>query len=72
VLFGLKGEERGHLILGCSEKLNIDMRELVPLVSPLINGKGGGSPSLVELAGENVENIAQALEKAQQFIKKKT
>lgn len=71
VLFGLKKEERGHLILACSEKLDIDMRELVPLVSPLINGKGGGKPSLVELAGESVENIAQALEKAQQFIEKK-
>jgi alanyl-tRNA synthetase len=71
VLFGLKGEERGHLILGCSEKLDIDMRELVPLVSPLINGKGGGRPSLVELAGENIENIAQALDKAQKFIEKK-
>jgi alanyl-tRNA synthetase len=72
VLFGLKGEERGHLILACSEKLNMDMRELVPLVSPLINGKGGGSPSLVELVGENVENISQALDEAQQFIEKKT
>ena len=71
VLFGLKGKERGHLILACSEKLNIDMRELVPLVSPLINGKGGGNPSLVELVGENVENIAAALDKAQQFIEKK-
>ena len=71
VLFGLKGEERGHLILACSENLNLDMRELVPLVSPLINGKGGGNPSLVELVGKNVENIAQALEKAQEFIKKK-
>lgn len=72
VLFGLKGEERGHLILACSENLNIDMRELVPLVSPLINGKGGGNPSLVELVGENIENMAQALEKAQEFIEKKT
>ena len=71
VLFGLKEKERGLLILACSEKLNIDMRELVPLVSPLINGKGGGNPSLVELVGENVENIAKALEKAQQFIEKK-
>jgi alanyl-tRNA synthetase len=71
VLFGLKKEERGYLILACSEKLDIDMRELVPLVSPLINGKGGGKPSLVELAGKSVENIAQALEKAQQFIEKK-
>jgi alanyl-tRNA synthetase len=70
VLFGLKGKERGHLVMACAEGLNIDMRELVPLVSPLINGKGGGNPSLVELVGENVENIASALDKAQQFIEK--
>ncbi len=72
VLFGLKGKERGHLILACAEGLHIDMRELVPVVSPLINGKGGGNPSLVELVGEKVENIAAALDKAQQFIEKKT
>ena len=71
VLLGLKGEERGHLILACSESLNIDMRELVPEVSPLIKGKGGGSPSLVEVSGEEKENLEQALEKAFEFIKKK-
>lgn len=71
VLFGLKGKERGHLILACSEKLNLDMRDVIPVVSPLINGKGGGSPSLVELVGEDAENIPQALEEARQFIEKK-
>ncbi len=71
VLFGLKGEERGHLILACSENINIDMREIVPLVSPLIKGKGGGRPSLVEIAGEETENLEQALERAFEFIKKK-
>ncbi len=71
VLFGLKGEERGHIILGCSENINIDMREIVPLVSPLIKGKGGGRPSLVEIAGEEIENLEQALERAFEFIKKK-
>lgn len=71
VLFGLKGEERGHLILACSENINIDMREIVPLVSPLIKGKGGGRSSLVEIAGEEIENLEQALERAFEFIKKK-
>jgi alanyl-tRNA synthetase len=71
VLFGLKREERGHLILACSESLNLDMREIIPLVSPLIKGKGGGSPSLVEVAGEQRENLVQALEKAHEFVKKK-
>ncbi|NIM59179.1 MAG: hypothetical protein GTO16_09595 [Candidatus Aminicenantes bacterium] len=71
VLFGQEGEERGHLILACSENLDIDMRELVPLVSPLIKGKGGGRPSLVEVAGEEKENLNQALNKAFEFVKKK-
>jgi alanyl-tRNA synthetase len=71
VLMGLKGEERGHLILACSQNLNIDMRELVPQVSPLMKGKGGGSPSLVEIAGEEKENLEQALDKAFEFIKDK-
>ncbi|NIO49545.1 MAG: hypothetical protein GTN73_08965 [Candidatus Aminicenantes bacterium] len=71
VLFGLKGKERGHLILARSENLDIDMREAVPLVSPLIKGKGGGRPSLVEVAGEEKENLEQALERAFEFIKKK-
>ena len=71
VLLGLKGEERGHLILARSEGFDIDMRELIPLVSPLIKGKGGGNPSLVELVAEDKEKVAAALEKAHTFIEKK-
>jgi alanyl-tRNA synthetase len=71
VLYGLKREKSGHLILAASENLNLDMRELVPLLSPLIKGKGGGSSSLVEMAGEETENLKLALEKANDFVKKK-
>lgn len=71
VLFGIKGEERGHLVLACSQSLNIDMREIVPAVSSLIKGKGGGSPSLVEVAGEEVENLEFALSKAEEYVKQK-
>ncbi len=64
VLFGLKLENRGHLIFACSESLGVDMRELILIVSPLVEGKGGGSPSLVEIFAKNTENIENALTQA--------
>ncbi len=70
-LFGLKNGERIHVFLACSESLGLDMRELVQVVSPLIEGKGGGRPSLVEISGEKKENLEQALEKAYQHISEK-
>lgn len=72
VLFGLKGEGRANLVLACSENLKLDMRELLPLVSSLIKGKGGGQVSLVEVAGEIPQNVDQALDAAHQYLKKKT
>jgi len=71
VLYALKREKSGHFILAASENLNLDMRELVPLITPLIKGKGGGSPYLVEIAGEETENIKLALNKAYEFVKQK-
>jgi alanyl-tRNA synthetase len=71
VLFGLKGEKRAHVFFACSESLGLDMRELVPLVSSLIEGKGGGRPFLVEISGEKKENLEQALDAAAQYIEKK-
>jgi len=71
VLFGLKGEERVHVFLACSEDFDLDMRELVPVISPLIQGKGGGRPSLVEIAGEKKEQLKKALEKAHELVRQK-
>jgi alanyl-tRNA synthetase len=70
-LFGLKMKERIHVFLACAESLGLDMRELVPVVSPLIEGKGGGRPSLVEISGEKKENLEKALEAAYQHISEK-
>jgi len=70
-LFGLKNGERVHVFLACSESLGLDMRELVPVVSSMIEGRGGGRPSLVEMSGKKKENLEQALEKAYQYIDKK-
>ncbi len=68
VTFGLEMEERAHVFLACTESLGLDMRELVPVVSFLIEGRGGGRPSLVEISGGKKENLEQALEEAYKLI----
>ena len=70
-LFGLKMDERVHVFLACAESLGLDMRELVPVVSPLIEGKGGGRPSLVEISGQKIQNLEQALDLAYKHINQK-
>jgi len=70
VLFGARSEVRGHLILACSETLHLDMRRLVPVVSPAINGRGGGGPSLVEIAGDRGADLAAALALAAEAVRK--
>jgi alanyl-tRNA synthetase len=70
-LFGLKMEERVHVFLACTESLGLDMRELASIVSPLIEGKGGGRPSLVEISGQKKENLEQALDLAHEHINSK-
>lgn len=69
VLFGTRSESRSHLVLACSESLNLDMRRLVPVVSPAINGRGGGGPSLVEIAGDRNADLSAALTRAAETVK---
>jgi alanyl-tRNA synthetase len=71
VLFGVKGGERDHLILASSEKLTVDMRELLPMVTSAMKGKGGGSPTLVEVVAEKGADLAAALDAAAEFLQKK-
>lgn len=71
VLYGLKSEKRIQLILARSDNITIDLRELVPELSSLIKGKGGGSPSLVEITGELEEKLELALVRAYEFVRNK-
>ena len=70
VLFGAKSETRSHLILACSESLALDMRRLTPVVAPLMNGRGGGGPTLVEIAGDLGPDLGGIIAAAEDFIKK--
>jgi alanyl-tRNA synthetase len=71
VLYGLEAGTRGHLVLACSENLNLDLRELVPVISSFVRGKGGGSSSLVEITTEEKANLELALDKAYEYIERR-
>jgi alanyl-tRNA synthetase len=69
VLFGLQSGERAHVVLARSRDVDLDMRELVPVISPLLNARGGGRESLVELAGDKPEALTPALDAAREHLK---
>jgi alanyl-tRNA synthetase len=69
VLFAVRGGERDHFIFACSEKMPLDMRELVPLVTERAKGKGGGGPSLVEIVAEKGADLEAVLAAAQEHLK---
>ena len=71
VLFGVKTELRSHLILASSDSLKLDLRPLVSVVSPAFNGRGGGGPSLVEIAGDPSADLAPIMDRAVEFVRER-
>lgn len=67
-LFGLQDQQSVHVILARSEDLDVDLREIIPTVSSEIHGKGGGRPSLVEMAGTHTPGLKSALDLARQAV----
>ncbi len=51
-LIGARSASRSYLVMARSESIGIDLRPLAAQIAPLMNGKGGGGPSLVEIAGD--------------------
>jgi alanyl-tRNA synthetase len=47
------------------------MRELIPIVSEPIEGKGGGRPAFVEIAGDDPHNLSTAVDNARDFLSDK-
>ena len=68
VILGLKKDEKVHVVLARSDDCDIDMRELVPIVAEKINGKGGGRPAFVEIAGDDPQDLEVAVDRARDFL----
>lgn len=71
VVFGLKTPGRVSLYLGCSPELGVDMRALVEIAGPIIDGKGGGPPSLVQISGTKTDMLDAALEASAAYVRSK-
>ena len=70
VLYAGFSASRCHLVLARSESLGVDLRTIVPVVAPLIEGRGGGGPSLVEIAGNPGADVDAALLRAAEEVEK--
>ncbi|MFZ2052634.1 MAG: hypothetical protein WAU81_00420 [Candidatus Aminicenantales bacterium] len=71
VLFAVRGKERDHLVFACSDKLPLNMRELLPILASLVKAKGGGSASLVEFVAEKGSDLEAVLTAAEAYLKGK-
>jgi alanyl-tRNA synthetase len=71
VLFGATAGERDHLVFGASEKLGLNLKELVPVVQALAPARGGGSPSLVEMVIDKGADLEAILAAAAEHLKQK-
>jgi alanyl-tRNA synthetase len=71
VIFGARGETKAHLILARSESIPIDLRPLLPVLAPLFQGKGGGGPSLVEIAGDREADLASIVSMGAALIRER-
>jgi alanyl-tRNA synthetase len=71
VLFGASGPERDHIILARSDDLPIDLREVGQAVAPLVGGRRGGRPFLVEIVIDQRGKIEEALEHAVKHVQER-
>ncbi len=68
VIFGTFSDSNGHLILASSPSLNLDVRSLIPVVGSVLEVKGGGGSTLVELVTSERDKLADALEAARRSV----
>lgn len=61
-----------HLVIAASEKIKVDVREVIALLQTEIKLKGGGSPTLVELVSEEKDRVEKAINLAVDFLRNKS
>jgi len=69
VLFAAKARPQSHIIVARSDDLSMDLRQLTPVILPIVSGKGGGGASLIEIVTEDPSTLDEALLKAEGILR---
>jgi len=59
---------RAFIVLNFAPTLGVDASELVKTVGPIIEGGGGGRPTLAEAGGKNPERLPDAYKAVREAI----
>ncbi|SKC79799.1 alanyl-tRNA editing protein [Maledivibacter halophilus] len=71
IIFAIDNKDKAQLIFNRSKDLDkIIMKDILNKCLPLIDGKGGGSPSTAQGGGTNTDNLEAAISLAYEQIKK--
>lgn len=70
ILCIVENQYKCHIFMGRSKDLDINMKEIFDSVIKIINGKGGGTPELVQGGGPNTANIPSLVEKSLKLLEK--
>lgn len=69
VFLGLKSDNKCQFIIGRSKDINIDLKNIFNNIINVIDGKGGGSPQVVQGGGPKSEDLHLLLDKGLNLIK---
>jgi len=68
ILFGANSGEKASLLFQRSEELPFDMGQLMRKACTIIKGRGGGRPQQAQGGGPDVDNLANALQDAENTL----
>jgi alanyl-tRNA synthetase len=74
VLFGMRNSEKATLLAAMSKDLikkGIKAGDLVKAIAPIVEGGGGGPPTMAQAGGKNPRKLAEALEAGRKWMESK-
>ncbi|MGE3181234.1 MAG: alanine--tRNA ligase-related protein [Phycisphaerae bacterium] len=74
ILFGVRGDEKATLLAAMTDDLvkrGIKAGDLVKAIAPIVNGGGGGPPTMAQAGGKDPSKLTEALAAGREWIEGK-